>query len=155
MYELVDEIIIEGNGLRWLIWIQLLVLFLLILLLYYFGVFAFTSSGAGDSQIICSSSPFSLGLFVCREETIQEEIVQARGNEAAAGERAKSTSNRTERAQSISERDGSSLKDVPPSRIPKQFHHPCHYLELARRAFLGCLGLGSAPQNPRAREKEE
>ncbi|GAB4847672.1 hypothetical protein Ancab_026734 [Ancistrocladus abbreviatus] len=156
MYELRDEIIIEGNGLPWLIWIQLVVLFLLVLLLYYLGVFYFDFSGAGDSAINSSSSS-SLGLFVCGagDNRIRTENDQVGGSEVVAGERATSISNSIHRAQSISERDGSSTKNVPRSRILKQIYHPCHYLELVRRAFLGCLGLGSAPWNPRAREKEE
>lgn len=55
------------------------------------------------------------------------------------------------------ERDGSSVKDAAHFRLFELPQHPCHYLGLAKQAFLKCLGFDSASDSSdnRKHEKED
>ncbi|GMH23992.1 hypothetical protein Nepgr_025835 [Nepenthes gracilis] len=139
-----EFITIEGDKVAWLIWIQLLVLFLLSFVLSYFGHFALD---------------FAVGSSMVQDTTVSVNCFSRPGRHVGGyegvGERAPSTSNRREGAENISERDGSSVKNVGHSQISEHRYNPCHYFELASRAFLGCLGLGSAPRSTCGQENEE
>nr|GMC64217.1 uncharacterized protein LOC109174169 [Ipomoea batatas] len=53
------------------------------------------------------------------------------------------------------ERDGSSVKDATHFRLFERPQHPCHYLGLAKQAFLKCLGLDSSSDRPDCRKHEK
>ncbi|GMP26297.1 hypothetical protein CsSME_00002790 [Camellia sinensis var. sinensis] len=58
------------------------------------------------------------------------------------GDTETSTSRRRVRREEIQEKEGSSsVKDTTHAPVLEHYYHPCHYLGLAKQAFLKCLGL--------------
>ncbi|CAH9109690.1 unnamed protein product [Cuscuta europaea] len=152
MYEFGEELLIESYKVPWLIWIQLLVMVLLLLLLF-FGFSVFTSdlsnnsastSGAGGSSFSAGSdSGFLDGRQPHRTDQGQD------GNHCNGGGVESSISTDIIRRE---ERDNGSscVKDeLHHSRPPG---HPCHFLGVAKQAFLKCLGLDSWSESPNNRK---
>lgn len=144
MFDLGDGIILDNIKIPWLIWIQILVMILLTLaiLLSYFGFFVLDSSSTSSSldfKVISSSSPTT---------------TQVAGNHDAEMEIATTHSNRVRCVGNNSESGDSSMKDLAPSAVAETFFHPCRYFNLAKQAFLKCLGLGSGSHNSSDEEHE-
>ncbi|KAF7840016.1 Transmembrane protein [Senna tora] len=157
MFDLGDDLALGSSTIPWLIWIQLLVLFLLMALLYCITVFvsdpsddpsaATTATAAADSpstsrlllddvqQIEKPSakhdSTASTLVINCSQTTQGGENRSIKGEVSGGG-----TSRMIVSGEEIPERDGSSL------------FHLCHYFQLARVAFLKCLGLDSTSDTP-------
>ncbi|XP_010681091.2 uncharacterized protein LOC104896089 isoform X1 [Beta vulgaris subsp. vulgaris] len=158
------DIILDNFRIPWLIWIQIFIMFLLtlIILFCYFGFIVLDSSLTTNShttispnlKISHSCSPstqvrISPAFFVSSSPSTQATV-----NHDAREEIATTASNRLRRLENNSERDGSSIKDIAPSPVAERFFHPCRYLDLARQAFLKCLGLGSGSHNCNDEEHE-
>ncbi|KAL1831333.1 hypothetical protein DCAR_0101301 [Daucus carota subsp. sativus] len=122
MFDHGDELIIDSYRIPWLIWIQLVVMFLLILLFYFFSFddHSPTSNHASSSSNNNTQEP--------RENLIIKE----------PGSRA---SREIERREDINETEGSSGKDETSDPHFRHAQHPCHFLGIAKQAFLKCLGL--------------
>ncbi|XAR62301.1 hypothetical protein NMG60_11017015 [Bertholletia excelsa] len=162
MFHFGDELILGGQRIPWLIWIQLVVMLLLIILLHYLTIFAFgldLSSGAvaataalpsgGQSFTICGPSN-----TVAAAPPKSEEGVSCSSSNLGA-----STSRRRARREDTQEREGSCAeKDTThASVLERSSYHPCHYLGLAKQAFLKCLGLDPSSKdsiNTRQRRQE-
>ncbi|GAB2231978.1 hypothetical protein Droror1_Dr00010997 [Drosera rotundifolia] len=134
----------RSSLLPWLIWIQLLVLFLLILL-----ISSFTFSAVDDRSDDATTTMAAYGIA-------SFSSIEGVGNGyTVAAQRISSTSNKIAVADSNAERDGKLTCSFDLSRSFKDMFHPCRYFELAGRAFLGCLGLISFPWNPSPDDTEE
>ncbi|XP_021847530.1 uncharacterized protein [Spinacia oleracea] len=141
MFDLGDDIILDNNNIPWLIWIQILVMFLLTLtiLLSYFGYFVLDSSSTSSSSVSKTSS------------SCNPSAQQVADNHDARREITTTTS--SNRVRCVGERDGSSMKDVASSSVAARFFHPCRYFDFAKEAFLKCLGLDS--ESPDEEHKHE
>ncbi|XP_057541664.1 uncharacterized protein LOC130820344 isoform X1 [Amaranthus tricolor] len=131
MFDFGDEFILDNNRIPWLIWIQILVMFLLTFIIL-FTYFVLDSS---PSNSLSTVSPTLENPSSCSGRT------QVGGNHGK--EMATTTSCQTRHVENNSERDGNSSKDLSPSPVTRRFFHPCTYFDFAKQAFLKCLGLGS------------
>ncbi|KNA14421.1 hypothetical protein SOVF_107560 [Spinacia oleracea] len=140
MFDLGDDIILDNNNIPWLIWIQILVMFLLTLtiLLSYFGYFVLDSSSTSSSSVSKTSSSCNPSAQVADNHDARREIT---------------TTTSSNRVRCVGERDGSSMKDVASSSVAARFFHPCRYFDFAKEAFLKCLGLDS--ESPDEEHKHE
>ncbi|KAA8546902.1 hypothetical protein F0562_003331 [Nyssa sinensis] len=158
MVDLGDEFLIGSYRIPWLLWIQLLVMFLLIILLYHFTIFSLdlsynsavpSSSTAlltplGESHIYRPLPNITATVTSCLHNTKVGE------NQSINGYIGTSTSRRTVRGGDIQEREGSSTKDAV---LFEHSYHPCHFFGLAKQAFLRCLGLDSISESSPKRKK--
>ncbi|GAV89921.1 hypothetical protein CFOL_v3_33332, partial [Cephalotus follicularis] len=140
MFEFGDELTIESYRIPWLIWIQILVLFLLIFLLYCFNLFASDLSDTTTNTSTASPSRVShldKQLVKHNTTTITNclQNTQVRGDRSIKGEIRTGTSNIL-RGDNVTQSDDSSSMDTNFIGF-----HPCHYFRLAKLAFLKCLGL--------------
>ncbi|GKV12122.1 hypothetical protein SLEP1_g23313 [Rubroshorea leprosula] len=151
MFNIGDELIIEDSRIPWLIWIQILVLFLLLLLLYCFSIFP---SDLSDATIFSASSSISHHTHLNKPLPKQNgstpttdcllQAAQAGENHSIKGEIATDTRRRVVRGEDIVERESTSSKDTNPISF-----HPCDYFRLAKLAFLKCLGLDPSTSEQR------
>lgn len=150
MFNFGDELLVESYKIPWLIWIQLLVTFLLIVLLYYFGLFALDLSVDTSSSVTALPST---GLFISKESrkynptTTITSCLQVGGNQIIKGEIASGTSRRV-----IEREDSSEEEDFT---VSETSHHPCYLVRLAREAFLKCLGLDETTTSTREQTKRD
>ncbi|KAI3441096.1 uncharacterized protein J3R85_002769 [Psidium guajava] len=154
MVEFGDELVLESLRIPWLIWIQLLVMFLLLLLLYSFtssfpsadnssssASAAATADAAAPSS---SSSSSSSPLLDSRGSHYHKQFVvpsahQVGESQSVKGFLARSTSRRVAGEEDMMEGENSSHSYMD--------HHPCSLVRLARIAFLKCLGLDFTSEN--------
>ncbi|XP_055833192.1 uncharacterized protein LOC129902149 [Solanum dulcamara] len=145
MYEFGEELIIDSFKVPWLIWIQLLVMILLVLLLFFgFSVLDFpnnSTSGASSQGPIGSSSH---GNPPSNSTTTLQHRNQ---NQHTKRETEASTSREIARADESQEREGSAEKDTTVFKLLVRPEHPCNYFGLAKQAFLKCLGFDSDRDN--------
>ncbi|GMJ08683.1 hypothetical protein like AT5G64880 [Hibiscus trionum] len=146
MFDFGDELTIQSYRIPWLIWIQILVMFLLILLLC-----CFSSSGTGSlfaldlSAASASTSP-SAELHLDKmpvfnhTSTLLSTRFQVGEEQSLKGEIAPGASKGIVRAaeESVEMEECSGNQNC---------YHPCHYLKLAKLAFLKCLGLDYLSEN--------
>ncbi|KAL9260546.1 hypothetical protein AKJ16_DCAP19934 [Drosera capensis] len=137
----------RSSLLPWLIWIQLLVLFLLILLISSFGF----SAVDDESDDVPTTIAAAEALYGASFSSIEGEGI----GYIAVAQRISSIGNRIVVADNNAERDGPLTCSLDLSRSFKDMFHPCCYFELAGRAFLGCLGLISFPWSPSPDDTEE
>ncbi|XVF17140.1 hypothetical protein REPUB_Repub10bG0093700 [Reevesia pubescens] len=151
MFDFGDELTIESYRIPWLIWIQILVMLLLMVLLYCFSLFALDLPG-------CSSSSFSSASpSLCPDSRLDKKPVfkhdtrlvstcfqasQGGENQSIKGEIDTGTSRSIVRREDNVEKEGCSSLEAN-----QNCYHPCHYLRLAKLAFLKCLGLDSLSEN--------
>ncbi|EXB80816.1 hypothetical protein L484_020070 [Morus notabilis] len=149
MFDFGDELTVESYRIPWLIWVQVLVIFLLILLLYCFTIISL------DPTDSCSSSSSSQNTHIENKRfpkhstastvvTNRLQNTQVGANQSIKGEIAAGTSRRVvvRRGEEIN----ADREDQYAAGINIYFH-PCYYVRLARTAFLKCLGLDSASEN--------
>ncbi|XP_006354717.1 uncharacterized protein [Solanum tuberosum] len=151
MYEFGDELIIEGFKIPWLIWIQLVVMILLVLLLFFgFSVLDLSNNSTSQGPV-GSSSHVNLPSNSIR-------ILQHRNlNQHTKGKNEASTSCEIRAADESQVREGSAEKDATIFKFCVRTEHPCNYFGLAKQAFLKCLGFDSDRDNCNTRRhaKEE
>ena len=151
---MLDEFITEIYRIPWLIWIQLIVLFLLLALFY---IFIFDDDDAATvSNLPESSSASSKGFLFEEIQQIDSiapvstnhqhrNITQQDGqNLSIAGEIATCSNMRS---GEINEGESSTLSS-----------HTCHFFQLATVAFLKCFGLDStsdSSSNQKCRKRKE
>ncbi|XP_050292417.1 uncharacterized protein LOC126733240 [Quercus robur] len=159
MFEFGDELTLESYKIPWLIWIQLLVLFLLIFLLYGFSLLASdrsdnysSTASPSTSQLVSNETQIEKSIPKHNNTSIVTNCLETTqvGENIIKGEIATSTSR-------ILVRGG---EDITEREVPFATHllHPCHYFRLARVAFLKCLGLDSSSENsstPEQRKRKE
>ncbi|KAB2061549.1 hypothetical protein F383_31754 [Gossypium arboreum] len=155
MFDFGDELTIEGYRIPWLIWIQILVLFLLILLLYCFSSpFALDLSDGSSSASASLSSQSHLDKMPALHHT--STLVSARFQ---VGEEEQSIKGEIgpERSKGIirGAEDSVEMEECGTKETGHQnCYHPCHYLSLAKLAFLKCLGLDSLSE-PSSKSNEQ
>ncbi|XP_020215816.1 uncharacterized protein LOC109799630 [Cajanus cajan] len=139
MLDFGEELTLESFKIPWLIWIQLFVLLLLLALLYCFSIIALDQDLSPSTH---SHSHLHIQQPSNHHSTVTNPLHNTRGveNLSIKGEIV-STGNtgivREEIAVAEGEASTSSL----------YFLHPCYYFNLAREAFLKCLGLDSASES--------
>lgn len=79
---------------------------------------------------------------------------QVSGKQTIKGEVATSSSGRTTRDEEILEMEGTSVKGVNHVSSFLLSHTSCYILELARQAFLKCLGLDSEDSSTKEKRKK-
>ncbi|XAR73303.1 hypothetical protein NMG60_11007224 [Bertholletia excelsa] len=167
MFDLGDELIIGNYRAPWLIWIQLLVTLLLILLLYYFNDFALGLTDLSPDPSKPSTSTAVL-VFPADSSTYQPSHAAAasssRSNNTKVGQSQRikadagtSTSIRKLRREDTQAKESiPSADDAAHSSVLERSYHPCHYIGLARQAFLKCLGLApDSEDSPHSRRRKE
>ncbi|XP_039045686.1 uncharacterized protein LOC120185579 isoform X2 [Hibiscus syriacus] len=137
MFDFGDELTILSNSIPWLIWIQILVMFLLILLLYCFAATNTTSGSLFELDLSAASAPLSsesdkMPVFN-HTSTLVSTRFQVGEEQSIKGEIAPGTSKGVIRAA------GENV-EMEECSGNQNCHHPCHFLKLA---FLKCLGLDS------------
>ncbi|KAK9670517.1 hypothetical protein RND81_13G206700 [Saponaria officinalis] len=145
MFDFGDDIILDGYRIPWLIWIQIFIMFLLTLtiLLSYFGFFAIDNTDSLQlisSPHLGSPSNCSQNTQVCGNRDVEEVDT--------------TTVSRTSGMENNAEREGSPLKSLASAPNTERAYHPCCYFDLAKQAFLKCLGLGSSSRSPNSPDKE-
>lgn len=142
MVEFGDDWLIDSYRIPWLIWIQFLVMFLLTLVIFlsYFGFLALDA----EDCIISSSNSRLDPHFAC----YQRAQVSTDHDSSDT-----STTSSAREAENISDREGSSPKDLGPAAGSRCFIHPCRYFDIAKQAFLKCLGLGSTSRKSCSRRR--
>ncbi|CAL5365534.1 unnamed protein product [Camellia sinensis] len=154
MFDFGDELIIGSQRIPWLIWIQLLVMLLLIIFLYYFTIIALgldpspTSAAAplSSALLVSNNGSFTLrpppSAAAASSSRLHNSKLQVGESHGIKGDTETSTSRRRVRREEIQEKEGSSsAKDTTHAPVLEHYYHPCHYLGLAKQAFLKCLGL--------------
>lgn len=148
MHEFGEELLFESYKVPWLIWIQLLVTVLLLLLLFFgFSVFALdlpdtSASTSFNPSSAVRSNGFLGGGQSHRTDQEGDGILCAEGGVEA------SASREAIRGEEM-DNGSSSAKDAIHSR---PIRHPCHFLGVAKQAFLNCLGLGSSSESRKNRK---
>ncbi|KAG9138340.1 hypothetical protein Leryth_001538 [Lithospermum erythrorhizon] len=140
MYEFGEELIIESYKVPWLIWIQLLIMLLIILVLFFgFTIFSLDSTDSIQSSSNTSAASSS--------GQTQVDINDSSDNSSQVTEiqDVKRDSGGEITPEQIQAREGPSTKDV--MFRPLRPEHPCHFLGLAKQAFLKCLGLDSGSES--------
>ncbi|XVE86678.1 hypothetical protein DITRI_Ditri18aG0053600 [Diplodiscus trichospermus] len=155
MFDFGDEVTIESYRIPWLIWIQVLVMFLLMLLLYCFSLFSLDlpdTSSTASSSLFPDSQLDKTPVFNRNTRLVSAcfQPSQVGENQRIKGEIGAGTSRRIARGEEESiEKEGSSSKEANYQNC----HHPCHYVRLAKLAFLKCLGLDSFSDNTSTSEQ--
>ncbi|KAL1567993.1 hypothetical protein AAHA92_03405 [Salvia divinorum] len=152
MSDLGDEFIIESYKVAWLIWIQLVVMFLLIILLF-FGFSAFTlepssSSTASPSTATAAAPPPHLNNPSSSHRRDKAEVQRTTRDRASIAEF-------TREVQNVQNREESSSKDSSFLRIFRNPNHPCNYFDVAKQAVLKCLGLDSSSESSRRSDQHD
>ncbi|XP_042043844.1 uncharacterized protein LOC121789448 [Salvia splendens] len=148
MSDLGEEFIIEGYKVAWLIWIQLVVMFLLIILLFFgFSAFTFepsTSSTASPASAAAAPPPHLNNPSSSRRRD-KAEVQRTTRDRASIAEFTREVQNGEE----------SSSKDSSFLRIFRNPNHPCNYFDVAKRAVLKCLGLDSSSEPSRRSDQHD
>lgn len=150
MFEFEDElIIIDSYRIPWLIWIQLLAMFLLVIIIYYF-----TTESDDHNQF--TASPSVGGVSFANPSIISSGGGDAKVRENEITETGTSTGEVVQRARKSNARqsEGSSTMDDG-NMIFEHSHHPCNFLGLAKQAFLKCLGIDSTPESSTRKQHEK
>ncbi|XP_019178979.1 PREDICTED: uncharacterized protein LOC109174169 [Ipomoea nil] len=168
MHEFGEGLIIESYKVPWLIWIQLLVMILIVLLLFFgFSVFTLdlpdnsspNSSAAGPSSSAArTDSLLGGGGRIHGKGPLPITSSSRRTNQGQDQKHSTEGGVETSTSRGIrigEERDGSSVKDATHFRIFERPQHPCHYLGLAKQAFLKCLGLDSTSDRSDRRKHDK
>ncbi|XVF15086.1 hypothetical protein REPUB_Repub09cG0119000 [Reevesia pubescens] len=154
MFDFGDELTIESYRIPWLIWIQIIVILLLMLLLYCFSLFALDlpdcSSSASTS--LCPESQLVKKPCLKHHTRIISTCLQASQVGEKQSIKGEIATGRSRRIVSGGEdsvgKEGCSSKEAN-----QNCYHPCHYLRLAKLAFLKCLGLDSLCENSATSEQ--
>ncbi|KAL4276636.1 hypothetical protein HN51_059308 [Arachis hypogaea] len=145
---------VEGCGIPWLIWIQFLVSFLLLFVLFCFTLDHTDDDEDGGATAAPATASTSTTRFHVHDiNQIQNDKQVAEDDETST---VVVTSNlrHTQGGENLDIKDDSvscsSLKseeentdDNEDSSSPELFLHPCQYFQLATVAFLKCFGLDS------------
>ncbi|KAI3704303.1 hypothetical protein L1987_74519 [Smallanthus sonchifolius] len=132
MFEFGDELIIDSHRIPWLIWIQLLAMFLLVILLYFFTTIP------SDLSLHFSTSDSAAANTRRNSKVRENEIKETGASTSEVVQRAKKPDGRP--------RAGSSTTNENSGMIGEHSHHPCHFFGFAKHVFLKCLGIESTPE---------
>ncbi|AES72729.2 uncharacterized protein [Medicago truncatula] len=154
---MLDEFIRESYRIPWLIWIQLIVLFLLLALFY---IFIFDDDDAATEVLPETSSASSKGFLF---DEIQH--IDSTKNYSIAPV----STNLQQRNITTQQQDGQNPSEIATcsnmrsgevnegeSSTPSS--HTCHFFQLATVAFLKCFGLDStsdSSSNQKCRKRKE
>ncbi|KAL1569584.1 hypothetical protein AAHA92_01047 [Salvia divinorum] len=132
MVDFREDLILETYRIPCLIWIQLLITFLLLLILF-FGFAAFTSEPTSGSHAPATNNSASPDGII----TVEDE--RAGGGTESSGE----------------EEDESSVKDTILLSIFRHPNHPCNYFGLVKQALFKCFGFDSSSESSVSRQHEK
>ncbi|GJT03001.1 hypothetical protein Tco_1187859 [Tanacetum coccineum] len=154
MFEFGDELIIDSYRIPWLIWIQLLAMFLLVIIIYYFTTESHDHDHLQFSAVTTAASP-----SFTNQSVISSGGGGAKVRENEITETGTSTGEVVQRARKSnaqqSEGSGSDTMDDGNIMIFEHSHHPCNFLGLAKQAFLKCLGIDSTPESSTRKRHEK
>ncbi|KAK1421534.1 hypothetical protein QVD17_23949 [Tagetes erecta] len=145
MFEFGDEVMIDSYRIPWLIWIQLLAMFLLlIIILCYFTTTTTTDLSFHFST--ASDSPSATALPFINHSIITPPPHNSKVRENEIKEAGTSTSEVVQRAKKPDGRPraGSSATNEGSEKVFEHSHHPCHFFGIAKNVFLKCLGIDPA-----------
>ncbi|KAG6773611.1 hypothetical protein POTOM_020901 [Populus tomentosa] len=160
MFDLGDELTVEGYGIPWLIWIQILVLVLLVILLFCFSFFPSDLSDTTTSS--SSASPSAAGVFMPLNYHLDKPTLEHNDHTTTA-------TNCLQHSQVYMKllvrfifllshvHQNKSIKGEITTNMSRRIvsednfgnsanfidFHPCNYFRLAKLAFLKCFGLDS------------
>ncbi|KAF3440457.1 hypothetical protein FNV43_RR18741 [Rhamnella rubrinervis] len=166
MFDFGDELTVESYRIPWLIWIQALVLFLLIILLYCFSIVDLSedkdtsvAASPSSSRIVSNGNNTHIDKSLPKHNSTSTRLITNRlqntqvvETHSIKGEIAAGTSRRVVRG------GGEDIGDRESSSGTFMCFHPCHYFKLAKLAFLKCLGLDPTSENsstPQRRNSKE
>ncbi|MED6185898.1 hypothetical protein PIB30_061567 [Stylosanthes scabra] len=146
---------VEGCGIPWLIWIQLLVSFLLLFVLFCFTLDHTdddADAAATAAPPAASDSTTRFHLYDIHQIQRDKQVAE---DDSTATVVITSGLRRTQGGENLDIKDDSvscasfereeEITDEEDSSSPVLFLHPCQYLQLATVAFLKCFGLDSTP----------
>ncbi|GAA0150590.1 hypothetical protein LIER_09505 [Lithospermum erythrorhizon] len=139
MYEFGEEFIIESYKVPWLIWIQLLIMILLIILLFC-GLTIFSDDSTDSIQTTNNYSAASSS-----GQSQVNNNATSLNSQVAEIQNVKGNSEGDITPEQIQAREGPPTKDI--RFKPLRPEHPCHFLGLAKQAFLKCLGIDSVSES--------
>ncbi|RDX86946.1 hypothetical protein CR513_31647, partial [Mucuna pruriens] len=144
MFDFAEDLTFETFKIPWLLWIQLFVFLLLLTLLYCLSIIALDPSHHITAPSISTTAPaFHLQQLSNHHSStvLTNRLHNTRGAEnlSIKGEIASSGSTGIVREE-IAE-------GVAPPTSSLYFLHPCYYFNLAKEAFLKCLGLDSTSES--------
>ncbi|KFK28176.1 hypothetical protein AALP_AA8G482200 [Arabis alpina] len=147
-----EFLMLDSYNIPWLVWIQMLVFFLLLLLVFVFGIVSSeiggdisfascdsipsTSGGSSLSRRFFSGDPISIshhGLGF----SVNSSRVQSNQIGSSQGIKGEITPAETRRVIRTEQQEESSLE----KDSSRSLHHPCNLFQLAGSAFLKCFGL--------------
>ncbi|KAG5000182.1 hypothetical protein JHK87_021254 [Glycine soja] len=153
MLDFGDELTLDGFRIPWLIWIQLLVFLLLLALLFCLSVIALDPShhttSPSASATATDSDLHTQQPSNHHSTAVTNRLQSTRGveNTSTKGEIATSASTGIVREE---------FAEGEASTSSLYFLHPCYYFNLAKEAFLKCLGLDNdAPSTQNNRKTKE
>ncbi|TKY60346.1 hypothetical protein E2542_SST17444 [Spatholobus suberectus] len=142
MLDFGEELTLESFRIPWLIWIQLFVLLLLLVLLYCFSIVALDPSHHTTAPSASTTDPdFKIQQLSNHHSTaVTKRLQSTRGveNLSIKGEIATIGSTGIVREE---------IAEGEASTSSLYFLHPCYYFNIAREAFLKCLGLDSTSES--------
>ncbi|KAK7369405.1 hypothetical protein VNO80_11442 [Phaseolus coccineus] len=140
MLDFGEELTLESLSIPGLIWIQLLVLLLLLALLFCFSIIALDPSHHHSIAPTASTTQQQQQQPSNNHSTaVTNRLQTTRGNTSIKGEIVSNGSRRIVREE-IAEEEASTSS--------LYFLHPCYYFNLAKKAFLKCLGHDSTSDDP-------
>ncbi|KHN29108.1 hypothetical protein glysoja_008443 [Glycine soja] len=152
MLDFGDELTLDGFRIPWLIWIQLLVFLLLLALLFCLSVIALDPSHhttSPSASATATDSDLHTPPPHHHSTAVTNRLQSTRGveNTSTKGEIATSASTGIVREE---------FAEGEASTSSLYFLHPCYYFNLAKEAFLKCLGLDNdVPSTQNNRKTKE
>ncbi|XP_004502863.1 uncharacterized protein [Cicer arietinum] len=161
---MLDELRVESYRIPWLIWIQLIILFLLLALFYFFTVLDSDHRDATTATHMFPeiASTTAKGFFFDEIQQIDKPLITNHHSTAPVSTYFQQQISQGEENLTIKGEIGtcSSLRgeEIMEGESSTLNFHPCHYFQLATIAFLKCFGLDStfdSSSNRKRRKRKE
>ncbi|KAG5245288.1 Transmembrane protein [Salix suchowensis] len=157
MFDFGDELTVGGNRIPWLLWIQIIVLFLLLIILFCLSFFPSDLSDTTGPSSSASSS--AAGVFTPLNSHINKQTFKHNEHTTTATTCVQHSQGHQNRSikEEITTNTGRiivSEDDFGNSAYFTDFH-PCNYFRLAKLAFLKCFGLDSMSDDSLNSEKQK
>ncbi|KAF9681959.1 hypothetical protein SADUNF_Sadunf05G0057500 [Salix dunnii] len=157
MFDFGDELTVEGNRIPWLLWIQIMVLFLLLIILFCLSFFPSDLSDTASPSSSASSS--AVGVFMPLNSHLNKQTFKHNDHTATATNCVQHS--QVHQNKSIKEEIATNTGRIIVSEenfgnsASFSDFHPCNYFRLAKLAFLKCFGLDSMPDNSLNSEEQK
>ncbi|KAK7317004.1 hypothetical protein RJT34_00876 [Clitoria ternatea] len=151
MFDIGDELTIQNYKIPWLIWIQLLILFLLLALLFFFTLFPFDSQHPHLTAVTTASTSSNRFLSDDIQKPIADDhdsaptVLTNRQHNSPQGGQILSIKGEIEPSPSMRREE---IEKEDEDETSSLYNHPCNYFQLATVAFLKCFGLDDTSDRP-------